>query len=198
MEVPPLFNLSFPVEKRSLLDTVMFRTCLTLLTVLAIIVGGIPSVTCLGDCRFGGSSDEQSAASCCAVKHGVDGNSPAKSAGGHPGGGCCCKPHQNGVMPAGSEEDAQSQGEKVCALEAVRCGDQCGCCVVATPVVSNLPSEQSHELLAKLAVFCVGLEGWNLLTTVSPADLSISRLSEPWTVNVRDVPLNIRLCVWTV
>lgn len=101
-------------------------------------------------------------------------------------------------MPAGSEEDAQSQGEKVCALEAVGCGDQCGCCVVTTPVVSNLPSEQSHDLLAKLAVFCVGLEGWNLLTTVSPADLSISRLDEPWTVNVRDVPLNIRLCVWTV
>lgn len=168
----------------------MFRVCISFLTAFSLVLGGLPSVVCLGNCRHAESQVASTTASCCSVhatqptsKHETPAGSMRVS--GHKC--CCCAKEAN--KPTGSE--------KYGAIES-QCRSNCACCISTTPqpiIVSRGTDGQENQ-------YRLLFESW------TPADDAKLPVENRYEVagpidpggppGSRDIPLNVLNCVWTV
>lgn len=181
--------------------SVMFRLSVILMTVVSLLMGGVPSVVCLGDCGRGMAAPETETVSqtemvslaetggCCSHQGGSDDCAASTNVAAHPGGKCCCCPAESAKFSEEEESDTLSSS----------CQTNCFCCVVKTPaptVVNRVSSES--EMCLKLAL----VDGMPAIdgdaVTTGAVDRFWSRFEPSGPPRSFDVPLNVLHCLWTV
>lgn len=167
----------------------MFRVCISFLTAFSLVLGGLPSVVCLGNCRHAESQVASTTASCCSVHASQPTSEHETHAGAMGGSGhrcCCCAKETD--KPAGSEKHG--------AIES-QCRSNCACCIVTTPqpIVVSRGADDQHQ-------YRMLFENWTpAVDAVLPVE---NRYEVAGPIDTggppgsSDIPLNVLNCVWTV
>lgn len=165
----------------------MFRFSLTLLMIVSLLCGGVPSVVCHGSCGSSAATSPSVTAGCCSTHQPCE-TTASNTQFVHGSGKCCC---------CSRNIDEQSEPPNHGSFNHP-CSSNCSCCVLTTPlpVVVSRESAGSDVHLFLLPVDGVPFVDAGLL----------SGLNVPLSEHVRSarppgnsyVPLNVRLCVWTV
>lgn len=165
----------------------MFRVLLTLLMIASLLSDGVPSVVCYGSCASNAATSPSATASCCSTHKSCE-TTVSESVAAHGSGKCCCcskSVHEQTAPPVHGAFDHP-------------CRSNCSCCVVNTP----LPVVVSRESAGTDVQSFLLLVDW-----IPTGDFGLlSGLTDPLTEYLRPVrppgnsrvPLNVRLCVWTV
>jgi hypothetical protein len=165
----------------------MFRPTITLLLIASLPNAGIPSVVCMGLCRVPATKNAPLSESCCTV-HASKLPDASVSEPARPERECCCC-----AEAADGRLGSAVQGE----IEGV-CRTNCSCCIVHTPLTSVLPKGAiESEIRFVLSL----LKATHFLATVELPEFAQTNFvpSEPGSPpRSSDIPLNVRLCIWTV